>query len=55
MNDGCWRLKPSGALVLAGFFSGDAPQVIAAAEQCNFRFIQERNENDWVALHFVAS
>lgn len=49
-----WSLKPGGALVLAGFFNGDAAQVLAAAQPLGLRLLQERNENDWLALHLAA-
>ncbi len=46
-------LKPSGILLLSGFFESDIPSLKDEAEQQSMSFIHQVVKNDWILLKFV--
>ena len=46
------RIKPSGHLVLSGFYTEDIPLLIAAAKQNGMVFESKMQKNNWTSLKF---
>jgi ribosomal protein L11 methyltransferase len=43
-------VEPGGAIILSGILEHQAADVIAAAQKCGLRLVDQRQINDWVAL-----
>lgn len=47
------HLAPGGTIVFSGFYSDDAPEMIASAIQHGLTLIDQCSQNDWTVLRFT--
>ncbi len=46
-------LKPSGVLLVSGFYEQDLDQIISASETAGLRYVSHKSDNKWVGARFV--